>query len=184
MQNDAKMPRIMQNRAVRRAIRPELRLNLRVRVKSRPKVESLQEEVATLKKELASLRSDSALSTFDKQLANVQKINGVNLLAVEIPGLDKDALGKLADTFREKYPENGVCVVASPVENNVTVMASVTQDLIKKGLKAGDLVGHISRQLGAGGGGAPHLAFGGGKDVGKVGEALASVPKWVEEKTK
>jgi len=146
------------------------------------KVEILQDEVAALKKELASLRSGSALSTFDQQLANVQNVNGVNLLAVEIPGLNKEALGKLADTFREKYAENGVCVIAAPAENNVVVMATVTQDLIKKGIKAGDLVGHISRQLGAGGGGAPHLAFGGGKDVSKVGEALASVPKWVEEK--
>ena len=148
------------------------------------KVENLQDEISALKKELTSLRSGSALSTFDKQLVNVQKANTVNLLAVEMPGLDKDALGKLADTFREKYTENGVCVVAAPAENNVVVMATVTQDLIKKGIKAGDLVGHISRQLGAGGGGAPHLAFGGGKDVSKVGEALASVEGWLEEKTK
>jgi len=148
------------------------------------KVESLQDELAELRKELTNLRRDSALSTFSLQLSNVQTVKGVNLLAIEIPGLDKDALGKLADTFREKYPENGICVVASPAENSVVVMATVTQDLIKKGLKAGDLVGHISRQLGAGGGGAPHLAFGGGKNASKVSEALASVSMWVEEKIK
>ena len=112
----------------------------------------------------------------------VELVNGVNLLTVEIPGMDKDALGKLADNFRDKYSENGVCVIASPSENNVVVMATVTQDLVKKGVKAGELVGYISRQLGAGGGGAPHLAFGGGRDVTKVGDALASVPKWVENK--
>jgi alanyl-tRNA synthetase len=61
-------------------------------------------------------------------------------------------------------------------------MATVTQDLIKRGVKAGDLVGHISRQLGAGGGGAPHLAFGGGKDAAKLSEALASVRPWLEGK--
>ena len=148
------------------------------------KVESLQEEVTDLKKELASLLSQSALSTFDQQLSKIEQVKGVNLLAVEMPGLDKDALGKLADTFREKYPENGICVVASPAENNVIVMATVTQDLIKRGFKAGDLVSHISRQLGAGGGGAPHLAFGGGKDVDKISDALASVPKWVEAQSK
>ena len=145
------------------------------------KVESLQGEVAALKKELASLRSGSALANFDQQLANVQQVDGVNLLAIEIPALDKDALGKLADTFREKYPENGVCVIASPAENNVVVMVTVTQDLIKKGIKAGDLVGHISRQLGAGGGGAPHLAFGGGKERERVTESLASVPAWIQD---
>jgi alanyl-tRNA synthetase len=146
------------------------------------KVEVLQDEVVELKKELASSRSHSALSTFNQQLSTVEQVNGVNLLAIEMPGLDKEALGKLADAFREKYPENSVCVVASPAENNTIVMATVTQDLIRKGIKAGDLVAHISRQLGAGGGGAPHLAFGGGKNIAKVSEALASVKGWLEEK--
>jgi alanyl-tRNA synthetase len=146
------------------------------------KVEVLQDEMVELKKELASSRSHSALSTFNQQLSTVEQVNGVNLLAIEMPGLDKDALGKLADAFREKYPENGMCVVASPAENNTIVMATVTQDLIRKGIKAGDLVAHISRQLGAGGGGAPHLAFGGGKNIANISEALASVKGWLEEK--
>ena len=62
------------------------------------------------------------------------------------------------------------------------VMGTVTPDLIKRGVKAGDLVGHISRQLGAGGGGAPHLAFGGGKDADKLPEALESVTGWLTGK--
>jgi len=148
------------------------------------KVESLQDEVVDLRRELANLRAELALASFNSFLASKQVVNGINLLTAEIPGVDKDTLGKLADKFREMFPENGMCVIATPGEDNVIVMAAVTQDLIKKGIKAGDLVGHISRQLGAGGGGAPHLAFGGGKEPGKVAEALASVPKWVEEKLK
>jgi alanyl-tRNA synthetase len=148
------------------------------------KVENLQDEVVELRRELANLRAELALASFNSFLASKQVVNGINLLTAEIPGVDKDTLGKLADKFREMFPENGVCAIATAGENSAIVMAAVTQDLIKKGLKAGDLVGHISRQLGAGGGGAPHLAFGGGKNVEKVGEALASVPKWVEEKSK
>jgi alanyl-tRNA synthetase len=108
-------------------------------------------------------------------------VKGVILLALQVPNVDKDILGKLADKFREKYAQNGVCVIATTSgEQTVVIMAAVTQDLIKKGIKAGDLVGHISRQLGAGGGGAPHLAFGGGRDASKLPEALVSVRAWVE----
>jgi alanyl-tRNA synthetase len=103
---------------------------------------------------------------------------------MELPGLDKETLGQLADTFREKYPNNGICVIATGSGDQVIVMAAVTQDLIKQGIKAGDLAGHVSRQLGAGGGGAPHLAFGGGRDATKIPAALASVSAWVEGKVK
>jgi alanyl-tRNA synthetase len=146
------------------------------------KVEALQEELAAAKKQAAALRAEQAGSSFETRLAQVEKIGDVSLLAMEMPGADKDALGKLADKFREKFAENGVCVIAAPSADGVLVMATVTQDLIKRGIKAGDLVGHISRQLGAGGGGAPHLAFGGGKDAGKLPEALAGVKTWVESK--
>jgi len=146
------------------------------------KVENLQEDMAEIRKQVASLRTQLATASFDTRLENVEIVAGISLLRMELPGADKDTLGKLADKFRHKYPENGVCVIAAPSEGNIVVMAAVTQDLIKKGIKAGDLVGHISRQLGAGGGGAPHLAFGGGKDAAKLPDVLASVAAWVEEK--
>ncbi len=147
------------------------------------KTEMVMDELAATKKQLAAARAELALSTFHQQLANVASVNGVNLLVTQMPGLDKDSLTKLSDSFRAKFAEAGVCVIASTGES-LTVMVAVTQDLIKKGIKAGDLVGHISRQLGAGGGGAPHLAFGGGKDASKLTSALESVTGWLTEKIK
>jgi len=142
------------------------------------KVETLQDELAAAKKQLAAARAELALATFSQKLAEVQTVSGVTLLVTEIPGLEKDSLTKLADAFRAKFPQNGVCVIVSGEQ----IMAAVTQDLIKKGVKAGDLVGHLSRQLGAGGGGAPHLAFGGGRELTKLLSALASVSGWLAEK--
>ena len=148
------------------------------------KAEMVQDELAAARKQVAALKTELALSAFNGQLSAAEIIQGVHVLAMEIPGADKDTLGQLADKFREKYPENGICVIATISGEQVIVMAAVTQDLIKKGVKAGDLVGYVSRQLGAGGGGAPHLAFGGGKDATKLPEALSSVKEWVKGKIK
>ncbi len=148
------------------------------------RVDALQEELSAARKQIAALKSALALSTFNAQLDKVQTVNGVHLFMAQMDGVDKETLGQLADKFREKYPQNGVCVIGAANGEQVIVMAAVTQDLIKRGVKAGDLVGHVSRQLGAGGGGAPHLAFGGGRDAAKLPDALASVRAWVEEKTK
>jgi alanyl-tRNA synthetase len=148
------------------------------------KAELMQEELTAARKQVAALKTELALSTLNAQLSSVQTVGRINLLVMELPGADKETLSQVADTFREKYPKSGVCVIATISGEQVIVMAAVTHDLIKQGLKAGDLVGHVSRQLGAGGGGAPHLAFGGGRDTAKLPEALASVRAWVEGKIK
>ncbi|MGD0878638.1 MAG: alanine--tRNA ligase [Anaerolineales bacterium] len=148
------------------------------------KAEQMQEELAATRKQVAGLRSELAMKMFSSQLSAADNIKGVHLVTMELPGLDKETLGQLADTFRKKYLDHGICVIATVNAGQVIVMAAVTQDLIKQGIKAGDLVGHVSRQLGAGGGGAPHLAFGGGRDVAIIPAALASVRAWVEEKLK
>jgi alanyl-tRNA synthetase len=146
------------------------------------KAELIQEEMAVARKEMAAIKVELALSSFNTQLNSPEKVKGINLVSLELPETDKDTLGKLADKFREKYPEKGICVIGTISGEQVIVMAAVTQDLIKKGIKAGDLVGHISRQLGAGGGGAPHLAFGGGRDPEKIPIALATVETWLSAK--
>jgi alanyl-tRNA synthetase len=144
----------------------------------------VQEELTAARKQVAALKTELAMTAFTTQLAQVQMVYGVNLHIMEFPGADKETLSKLADTFREKYPQNGICVIATISGEQVIVMVTVTADLIKRGFRAGDLAGHISRQLGAGGGGAPHLAFGGGRNASKLNEALASVKSWIEEKSK
>jgi alanyl-tRNA synthetase len=146
------------------------------------KVEILQDELSAAKKQLAASRAELALSNFNQLLPNIEMIGSIKLLVTKVSGVDKDTLTRLSDAFRAKYPENGICVIASTSADNVVIMSAVMQDLIKRGIKAGDLVSHISRQLGAGGGGAPHLAFGGGKDLTKLDAALASVKTWLAEK--
>ena len=79
--------------------------------------------------------------------------------------------------------------IRHPVPSDIEIAQAAKlrpiQDIAEDaGLKAGELVGQVSRLLGAGGGGAPHLAFGGGREAEKIPAALASVKGWVEGKIK
>jgi len=138
------------------------------------KVESGQSEIAELKKEIAALRTQSALSAFQSLLSNVQIVKDVNILGAEIPNADADTLRSLADKFREKYPKNGAAVFAS----GTTVIATVTEDVVKRGVKAGDLITGI----GGKGGGRPNLAQ--GSLAGDVNAALGALSSVVETKIK
>jgi alanyl-tRNA synthetase len=138
------------------------------------KVDALQEEVSSLKKELANLRAQTALSAFAAQLSNVQTVKDVRVLGAEIPDANADTLRSLADKFREKYPQNGAAVLSA----GNTVIAVVTEDLVKRGLKAGDLIVSI----GGKGGGRPNLAQ--GSLAGNVQESLGKLGRVLEEKLK
>ncbi|MFZ5819622.1 MAG: alanine--tRNA ligase [Chloroflexota bacterium] len=144
------------------------------------KVESLQDEISDLKKELANLRAQAALSSFVFHLNSMQSVKDVNVLSAEIPNADVDTLRTLADKFREKYPKTGaaVLVTGNASATGATVIAVLTEDLVQRGLKAGDLIAGI----GGRGGGRPNLAQGSLPDASQVKDALARVAKVVEEK--
>ncbi len=146
------------------------------------KVLQLQQEWNAARKQIATLKTEIALLSFDAYLNQVTTVRDITLLTCTINDLDKDVLTVLADRFRAKYPQRGVCVIAAPNGEQVLLMVAVTHDLIQAGIKAGDLVAHLARQLGAGGGGAPHLAFGGGREIARLPEALASVQAWLLER--
>ena len=138
------------------------------------KVESLQDEVADLKKELAALRAQQAMSEMDSQLSSVKSVKGVNVLAMQIPNSDMDTLRMLADKFREKYPKDGIAVLSS----GSTVISAVTNDIVSRGIKAGDLI----TAIGGRGGGRPNMAQGSLPDPAMMNEAIDKVAKVVEEK--
>jgi alanyl-tRNA synthetase len=139
------------------------------------KVEGLQDELAEAKKEIAALRTQAALSRFSSQLDHVQTVKDVNVLAAEIPNADADTLRSLADKFREKYPKNGAAVLVT----GSAVIAVLTDDLVKRGLKAADII----TAIGGKGGGRPNMAQG-SLPNGNIDEAISKVAGVMAEKLK
>jgi alanyl-tRNA synthetase len=135
----------------------------------------LAREILDLKKELSKQRVKEAASDIDALVQKATAVNGFKLVASRIDAADMEALKSIGDTLRSKIG-SGVGVLASIIDNKVALVCVVSDDLIKsKNIQAGKIVGAIAKIVGGGGGGKAHLATAGGKDVGKLDEALTSV---------
>lgn len=144
------------------------------------RLETVLAENRTLQKELEQLRRQAARSQFEALLGQVKQVNGVNVLSAQVDAADVDGLREMADWFRDKVG-SGTAVLGALLNDKPMFIATVTDDLIQRGLKAGDLVREVAKIVGGGGGGQPRLAQAGGKDASKLGEAISAVPGLVEK---
>jgi alanyl-tRNA synthetase len=144
------------------------------------KVSATLQQLNNEQKQVAALRSQLAKTEFAHHLEAPLMVKGVPVLATALAGADADTLRQMADRFRQRHP-SGVVVLGSVSAGRPVLIAAVTEDLVKRGLHAGDLVKFVAAPLGGGGGGKPTLAQAGGKDATRLDEALASVPAWVAE---
>jgi alanyl-tRNA synthetase len=134
----------------------------------------LKKEVQQLKTRLA-LGGGGAGGGADEQV----DLDGVTLISRRVDDVDKDSLRSLADTLKSRL-KSGVVVLAAPSsEGKVTIIATVTPDLVKR-TPAGQLVKQLAPIVGGGGGGRPDFAEAGGKDPSKIGDMLAATRKLVE----
>jgi alanyl-tRNA synthetase len=135
----------------------------------------LSDKKKSFEKELAKFNLKSAGSDIDVLIQQATAVNGFKLVASKIDAIDMDALKSIGDTLRAKIG-SGVGVLASIIDDKVALVCVVSDDLIKsKNIQAGKIVGAIAKIVGGGGGGKAHLATAGGKDIGKLDEALTSV---------
>lgn len=133
------------------------------------------------RKKLADLRHQLASKEFSQVLVSAQTVKNIHLLAAKLPGADVETLRDMTDRFRQKYP-SGIAVLATITEDKrPVVIATITDDLVKRGLHAGELVKYVAQPLGGSGGGKPGLAQAGGKDASQLDQALSRVRQWVEE---
>ncbi|NQU18060.1 MAG: alanine--tRNA ligase, partial [Candidatus Saganbacteria bacterium] len=101
----------------------------------------------------------------------IQEIKGINVLAYQALNVDMKGLRVLGDAIKDKL-QSGIILLASSEEQKCFFLVLVTDDLVKKGFKAGDLVKIMAKVCGGGGGGRPNKAEAGGRDPSKIEEAL------------
>ncbi|NPV52834.1 MAG: alanine--tRNA ligase [Firmicutes bacterium] len=132
-------------------------------------------------RELSQLRMESLASKAADMAGRAEEINGARVLVDSIDGLDAEGLRNLGDMLRDRLGTAAV-IVGSRVDGRLSFIALVAPELVARGLHAGQLVKEAARLTGGGGGGRPEMAQAGGKDVEKLGEALAQVREAIRSK--
>ncbi len=145
-----------------------------------PSVERLAAERKSLEREVEQLKSKLAQASVGELTEHARAVKGIKVVSAKVDGLDRNQMRSLADSLRNKIG-SGVVVLASTADGNIALISAVTKDLAGKKLHAGKLVGAVAQEVGGRGGGRPDLAEAGGKNTGKLPEALEKVYDLVGE---
>lgn len=143
------------------------------------RLEHLMAEVKSLQSENESLKSKAAQDALGDVMDQVADVKGVKLLATSVAGVDMNGLRDLGDQLKTKIGE-GVVVIASECDGKVNLIAMATDEAMKKGAHAGNLIKAIAAKVGGGGGGRPNMAQAGGKNPAGIADAIAEASKALE----
>ena len=147
------------------------------------KIEHMMAEIKALNAENESLKSKAAKEALGDVMDQVVEVKGVKLLATSVAGVDMNGLRDLGDQLKGKLGE-GVVVLASEADGKVNLVAMATEEAMKKGAHAGNLIKAIAGKVGGGGGGRPNMAQAGGKNPAGIPDAVAEAKTALETQIK
>jgi alanyl-tRNA synthetase len=145
----------------------EKTLPLRVRSQIRAGVGRLQETI----KKLSKKQAEAAQADVVERARQIADEAEGPVIVEAIEGADGKTLRKAMDVIRKKRPDCAL-LLAGASGDKVAIVAAVPEALQGQGLKAGDWVGEVAPVVGGGGGGKPDMAQAGGKEPGKINDAL------------
>ncbi|MHB8171533.1 MAG: alanine--tRNA ligase [Thermincolia bacterium] len=138
------------------------------------RVENLVQSLKEAEREISALQGKLVKYESQGILDQVKEVKGVKVLAAQVSTPDMDALRSMGDMLRDKLG-SAVVALGSVAGDKVNFVVMVTKDLVGQGVHAGNIIKEVAKAAGGGGGGRPDMAQAGGKDPGKVAEALSLV---------
>lgn len=148
------------------------------------RIESMHEEIKSLQSENEKLKNKLAKDALGDVMDQVVEVKGVKLLATKVADVDMNGLRNLGDQLKEKL-NDGVIVLASSLgSDKVSLLAMATDEAMKKGAHAGNLIKEIASLVGGGGGGRPNMAQAGGKNAAGIDNAIAKASEVLSNQIK
>jgi len=163
----------------------ELCVMLKVPCEALPeRVSRLLDDNKKLAKQLKSagrLAGSDVIAEAKQLLERCEKIAEAHVITGRLSATSVEQAREAIDMLKKKA-KSAVIVLGFEDDGKATLLAGVTDDLVKKGLKAGDIIKEIAPIIDGGGGGRPQMAQAGGKNPTKIGDALARAAELIKEK--
>ena len=136
-------------------------------------------ENAELKKEIEEYAREKAVTTKDKLLQEINEKGGIRYICTVLP-MPAATVKDIVFMLRAEQPENLLVVIGSISNDKPQLTISATADLVERGINAGKIVGQAAKLMQGGGGGQPHFATAGGKDINGLKVAMDKVFELIE----
>ena len=136
------------------------------------RIAALQKELKDLKSELESAKSKQALSALGDAAGDATDVKNVRLVAKSVDGVDMNGLRDLGDTIKERVKDS-VVVLCGTSGGKVNLVVMATDEAVRRGAHAGNLVKTLAPLIGGKGGGRPNMAQAGGGDASGIEKLLA-----------
>ena len=147
----------------------------------REKAEQTMLEVKTLHQMVEKFKAKESAGEADRFLFGARQVGELKVLTATIADADANKLRQMGDMLRDKAP-NVVAVLATVNGEKITFLAVCGKEAVAKGIKAGEIIKNVTAICGGKGGGKPDSAMGGGTDILKLDDALASIDDFVAGK--
>jgi len=146
------------------------------------RVEKLLAENAELHKRLEKGKSQALSEVVADLVKKAEVVNGLRVIVAQVDCDTNDRLRQMGD-YLHKGLDSGVGVLACVLESKAAFVVTVTDDVVHSGkVIAGEVAKKLGQAVGGTGGGRPHLAQAGGKEVSKIKEALEEINKYLHSK--
>lgn len=145
------------------------------------RVSQLQDDIKTLETKQSSLEAKLAGKQAEDVFNAKQTVGQYTIITGIIKEAGVQQLRQLADTWRAKKLSD-VLVLGTGSGQKANLIVAVTDDQVKNGIKAGDLIKSIAGNIKGGGGGRPNMAQAGGKDPAGLDSAMKAAVTWLGNK--
>ncbi len=139
-----------------------------------PAIEKMLQDAKNLDTEISSLKSKLIAGEIDEYIKSAKDINGVNVIAFAVEGVDVKTLREMVDKVKEKQA-SAIIVIASKLQDKISFVISVSQDIVKQGYAAGKIAKQFAAKIEGSGGGKPDFAQGGGKKTDNLKSVIENI---------
>ena len=135
----------------------------------------MEEEIKALKRQIDEMSRAELAGSIDGLIAKKTLAGGaVNLYIGRVDGQDMDLLRESGDKFKDGDPKAVFVIFSKAAEDKVQILCMLGEEAQKKKLHAGRIVKELAALVGGSGGGRPNMAQAGGREPGKIDEAIAA----------
>ena len=138
-------------------------------------IEKYIEEHDTMKKEIEQFQAQAVERAKESLVNHAQTVGGITVVKSVLP-IEAAAAKDLVFKIREAIPQHLVCAIGSTGGNKPLLNVMLSDDMVKEhGLNAGQIVREAAKLIQGGGGGQPHYASAGGKNLDGLRAAVDKV---------